>query len=263
MYGAIIGDIAGSTYEFSPVKEKGVPFFAAGSMPTDDSVMTVAVAEALLLCPKGATDEEIKVMLVKCMQAWGRRYPEGDYGGRFIHWIFSENPQPYNSYGNGSAMRVSPVGWLYDDMKTTRKMARLSAEVTHNHPEGIKGAEATAAAIFLAKSGSTKEEIRRYIEENFAYDLQRSCDEIRPDYHFDETCQGSVPEAIIAFLDGEDYRDAVCNAISLGGDADTQGAIAGSIAEPFFGIPDDLIEKCNGHLPQDMKAVVEDFYRQI
>ncbi len=258
MYGAIIGDMVGSIHEFLPIKQKDFPLFVQGSQPTDDSVMTIAVAEALL-----SSKDDTKTVLVEKMQDWGRRYPNAGYGGRFIHWIFSDDPEPYNSFGNGSAMRVSPVGWLYNDLHTVQKMARLTAEVTHNHPEGIKGAESTAAAIFLARTGATKGKIKEYIQEEFGYDLERTCDEIRGGYAFDVTCQGSVPESIIAFLDGKDYEDVIRNAISLGGDADTQAAIAGSIAEAFFGIPQDLIAECNRRLPLDMKKVVDDFYRAI
>ena len=195
------------------------------------------------------------------MQDWGRRYPNAGYGGRFIYWIFSPDPQPYNSYGNGSAMRVSPIGWWWDDLETTRQMARFSAEVTHNHPEGIKGAEATAVAIFMARTGASKDEIKEYIQREFAYDLDRTCEEIRKDYTFDVSCQGSVPEAIIAFLEGKDYEDTVRNAVSLGGDADTQGAIAGSIAEAFFGIPRELLAECRQRLPEEIKKVVDRFYQ--
>lgn len=261
MYGAVIGDMIGSMYEFRSMKDKGFPLFSDDSRLTDDSVMTVAVAEALLTLPKNATDEAIRDSFVAHMQDWGRRYPNAGYGGRFIYWIFSPDPQPYNSYGNGSAMRVSPIGWWWDDLETTRQMARFSAEVTHNHPEGIKGAEATAVAIFMARTGASKDEIKEYIQREFAYDLDRTCEEIRKDYTFDVSCQGSVPEAIIAFLEGKDYEDTVRNAVSLGGDADTQGAIAGSIAEAFFGIPRELLAECRQRLPEEIKKVVDRFYQ--
>lgn len=259
MYGAIIGDMIGSVYEFRSTKNKDFPLFSDDSCLTDDSVMTVAVAEALLALPSDATEEAFRESFVAHMQDWGRRYPNAGYGGRFIYWIFSDEPEPYNSYGNGSAMRVSPIGW-WDDLETTRQMARLSAEVTHNHPEGIKGAEATAAAIFMARTGASKDEIKEYIQREFAYDLDRTCEEIRKDYTFDVSCQGSVPESIIAFLEGKDYEDAVRNAVSLGGDADTQGAIAGSIAEAFFGIPEELLAECHQRLPEEIKKVVDRFY---
>ena len=174
-------------------------------------------------------------------------------------WLFLEGYEPYNSFGNGSAMRVSSAAWLYDDLDAVRHAARLSAEVTHNHPEGIKGAESTAAAIFLARTGNSKDEIKTYIEENFGYDLNRTCDEIRPTYHHIESCQRTVPEAIIAFLEGSDFEDVIRTAVSLGGDCDTLAAIAGSIAEAFYGVPEALKEECRLRLPEDMRAVLERF----
>ncbi|MBR6443992.1 MAG: ADP-ribosylglycohydrolase family protein [Firmicutes bacterium] len=263
MYGAIIGDIAGSEYEFSPTKDKNFKMFGKECEFTDDSVMTTAVAEALLDLTGDEKEDDIKDMFVGKMKRWGRRYPRAGYGGRFIMWLMTEDTKPYNSYGNGSAMRVSPVGWLYDDLETTRKMARLSAEVTHDHPEGIKGAESTAAAIFMARNGASKVEIKEYIEKEFGYDLDRTCNEIRPGYYFDVTCQGSVPEAFIAFLEGESYEDVIREAVSLGGDADTQAAIAGSIAEAFYGIPENLKAEADKRMTDDMKKVVKDFYARI
>ena len=260
MYGAIIGDIVGSIYEFTGNKKKNIPLFSPYCEPTDDSVMTVAVAEVLLNLTGVESEDAIKWKFVEAMKSWGKRYPNAGYGGRFNAWLHSPLSGPYNSFGNGSAMRVSPCGWLYDDMETTRKMARLSAEVTHNHPEGIKGAESVAAAIFMARKGSTKEEIKEYIEREFGYDLGRTCAGIRPEYAFDVTCQGSVPESIIAFLDGKNYEDVVREAVSLGGDTDTQGAIAGSIAEAFYGIPDEIIEKGKEFIPADMQEVISRFY---
>ena len=260
MYGAVIGDIAGSIYEFTSNKKKDFPLFSPYCEPTDDSVMTIAVAEVLLDLNGDEEEEAIKARFIKSMKEWGHLYPHAGYGGRFIGWLSSPVSEPYNSFGNGSAMRVSPCGWLYDDMDETRRMARLSAEVTHNHPEGIKGAESTAAAIFMARNGSTKEEIKAYIEDEFGYDLDRTCDDIRPEYVFDVTCQGSVPESIIAFLDGNDYEDVIRNAISLGGDTDTQAAIAGSIAEAFFGIPEEIIEQGKKFIPADMQEVIDRFF---
>lgn len=259
MYGAIIGDIVGSVYEFSPKKTKDFPLFSAKCEVTDDTIMTVAVAEVLLGLDGNEREEEIKSRFVQAMKTWGHKYPWGGYGGRFNAWLQSDSSEPYNSLGNGSAMRVSPCGWLYNDMETTRKMARLSAEVTHNHPEGIKGAEAIAAAIFMARKGASKEEIKEFVETEFGYDLGKTCDQIRPDCVFDETCPVSVPEAIIAFLDSTDYEDVIRNAVSLGADADTQAAIAGSIAEAFYGIPDELIEQAKAFIPEDIQKVVELF----
>ena len=259
MYGAILGDMIGSPYEFSRGhKTKDFPLFSAYSTFTDDTVMTIAVAEALL-DSRNKGEEETKAALTASMQKWGRRYPRAGYGGRFRQWLTEQNPEPYNSWGNGSAMRVSAAGWLYDTLEETLQKAAWSAEVTHNHPEGVKGAEATAAAIFLARTGRTKEEIKAYIEETFSYDLSRTCDDIRPGYHFDVSCQGSVPEAIICFLEGTDYTDTVRNAVSLGGDTDTQACIAGGIAETIYEIPEDLKEACRLILKPDLLEVLDRF----
>jgi len=241
MFGAILGDIIGSPYEFDRgQKVKDFPLFRESSMFTDDTVMTIAVAEAFMDAEKDAIDEEIRKLLVSSMRKWGRKYPFAGYGMRFSIWLAEPRPKPYGSYGNGSAMRVSPAAWLFNDLETVRKMARLSAEVTHNHPEGIKGAEATASAIFLARTGKTKVEIKEFIETEFHYDLSRTCDEIRPDYYHVESCMETVPEAITTFLEGESFEDVIRTAVSLGGDCDTLTAIAGSIAEGFYGIPEVL-----------------------
>ena len=241
MFGAILGDIIGSPYEFDRgQKVKDFPLFQESSIFTDDSVMTIAVAEAFMDVTAETPDEEIRKLLVSSMRKWGRKYPFAGYGMRFSIWLAETRPKPYGSYGNGSAMRVSSVAWLFEDLETVRKMARLSAEVTHNHPEGIKGAESTAAAIYLARMGKSKEEIKKYIEKEFGYDLSRTCDEIRPDYYHVESCMETVPEAITAFLEGESFEDVIRTAVSLGGDCDTLTAIAGSIAEGFYGIPDVL-----------------------
>ena len=196
------------------VSKRTVPLTHRGSHFTDDSVMTIAVAEALL-DTMGKSEDKVKEALVSSMQKWGHRYPNAGYGGMFYRWLRKKNPEPYRSFGNGSAMRVSSAGWLYDSMETTRKQARWSAEVTHNHPEGIKGAEAAAAAIYMARNGCSKEEIRKYIINEFGYDLSRTCDEIRPAYHHVETCQQTVPEAITAFLEGNDFEDVIRTAVSL------------------------------------------------
>ena len=250
MYGAILGDIIGSPFEFDRGdKTKEFDLFTKGCDFTDDSVMTIAVGPQ-------ATVKEIEEAVVTNMQDWGKRYPYAGYGGRFRYWLRERNPKPYGSYGNGSAMRVSAAGGLYDSLERTREVARATANVTHNHPEGIKGAEATASAIYMARNGSSKEEIKEYIEKEFHYNLDRTLDEIRPGYHMDETCQRTVPEAIIAFLESKDFEDAVRNAVSLGGDTDTLGAITGSIAEAFYGIPAVLIAECKSRIDKGMMTDV-------
>lgn len=261
MYGAILGDIIGSPFEFDRGdKTKYFKLFSRRSHFTDDSVMTLAVCEALLKVGQDAAVKEIEDAVITSMQSWGRRYPHEGYGGYFRRWLTAHYPEPYNSFGNGSAMRVSAAGWLYDSLEKTRVVAKATANVTHNHPEGIKGAEATASAIFMARNGSSKEEIKKYIENEFHYDLNRTLDEIRPSFHMDETCQKTVPEAIIAFLEARDFEDAIRNAVSLGGDTDTLGAITGSIAEAYFGISETLISECRNRINKDMRDVVDTFY---
>ena len=264
MYGAILGDIIGSPFEFDRGdKTKEFDLFTKGCDFTDDSVMTIAVGEALLAVGPEATVKEIEEAVVTNMQDWGKRYPYAGYGGRFRYWLRERNPKPYGSYGNGSAMRVSAVGWLYDSLERTREVARATANVTHNHPEGIKGAEATASAIYMARNESSKEEIKEYIEREFHYNLDRTLDEIRPGYHMDETCQRTVPEAIIAFLESKDFEDAIRNAVSLGGDTDTLGAITGSIAEAFYGISDVLIAECRSRIDEGLMTDIFDEFDHI
>ena len=264
MYGAILGDIIGSPFEFDRGdKTKEFDLFTKGCDFTDDSVMTIAVGEALLAVGPQATIKEIEEAVVTNMQDWGGRYPHAGYGGKFRHWLKEKNPKPYGSYGNGSAMRVSAAGWLYDSMERTREVARATANVTHNHQEGIKGAEATASAIYMARNGSSKEEIKEYIEREFHYDLSRRLDNIRPYYHHVESCQETVPEAIIAFLESKDFEDAVRNAVSLGGDTDTLGAITGSIAEAFYGIPAVLIAECKSRIDNGLMTDVLDEFAHV
>ena len=261
MLGAILGDIIGAPYEFdfNNIKTVDFPLFNEFSEFTDDTVMSVAVANALVKT-YGKDDETIKAELVRQMQALGRRYPGAGYGGRFWDWLFiTDNPEPYNSFGNGSAMRVSSAGWLYDTLEETLHAAHLTAEVTHNHPEGIKGAESTAAAIFLARNGKSKDEIKDYIVKNFGYDLDTTLDEIRPSYHMNETCQGSVPQAIRAFLEGSDYESTVRLAVSIGGDSDTIACIAGGIAEAYYGMPENLKAEALNRLSPDLCADVSAF----
>lgn len=257
---AILGDIAGSIFEFNPHKSVDVNLHDNRMDFTDDTIMTIAVADWIL------NDKKLtRIGLAHKMQEWGRKYPNpmGAYGGMFSQWLNSDNPKPYNSWGNGAAMRVSAVGFAFNTMEETLNIAKMSAEVTHNHPEGIKGAQATAAAIFMARTGSTKEDIRKYISENFDYDLNRTCDEIRPTYGFDGSCQGTVPESIIAFLDSKDYEDALKLCISLGGDADTMGAITGAIAGAYYHrIPASAYEFGMGKLPADIRNVVTKFHAE-
>ena len=260
MYGAILGDIIGSPYEFDMgSKTKDFPLFSQWSTFTDDTVMTVAVADAFLDAQPVSDPDWIRNRLINGMQRYGRAYPHAGYGGMFRRWLQSKDPQPYGSYGNGSAMRVSAVAWLYDDLAAVLRMAKLSAEVTHNHPEGIKGAQAAAAAIFLARTGHNKAEIKAYIQDTFHYDLNRTCDEIRPGYHHMESCQETVPEAITAFLEGESFEDVIRTAVSLGGDCDTLTCIAGAIAEGFYGVPENLKGECRARLPQRLLNVLDRF----
>lgn len=249
MYGAIIGDIAGSRYEFKRIKTKRFPLFPLFCDVTDDSIMTVAVARALMEWQEEGGD--LHEAMISHMRKLGHKYPNpvGAYGRHFKQWLRSYDPKPYKSCGNGSAMRVSPCGLLATSLEEALALAKISAEVTHNSYEGIKGAKAVAAAIYLAKTGHSKDEIRQYINKNF-YRLHKTLAEIRPAYHFNGTCQGSVPQSIIAFLESESYEDAVRNAVSLGGDADTMAAIAGSIAWSYY--------KCynGGKLDEKMKKLL-------
>ena len=257
-----MGDMIGAPYEFdrSSKKKDFGPLFIEHSHFTDDSVMTVAVAEALMDTLE-SNDDEIKTALTVSMQKWGRRYPKAGYGYMFASWLLSEHPEPYGSFGNGSAMRVASAGWLFDTLEKTRHIAKLTAEVTHNHPEGIKGAEATASVIFLARNGISKPEIKDYVIKEFKYNLSRTCDEIRPEYSHIETCQKTVPEAITAFIEGSDFEDVIRTAVSLGGDCDTLTCIAGSMAEAFYDIPADLVNECEKRLTNDMLDVVERFLK--
>lgn len=254
LMGAILGDIAGSIYEFDPHKSTDINLQDKRMDYTDDTIMTIAVADWILNDKRHTMNG-----LVERMQQWGRRYPHpmGAYGNMFSQWLRSDNPMPYNSWGNGSAMRVSAVGFAFDTLEETMNVAKKCAEVTHDHPEGIKGAQATAAAIFMARTGSPKEVIRRYITDTFGYNLDRSCNDIRPTYRFDGSCQGTVPESIIAFLDSKDYEDALRLCISLGGDADTMGAITGAIAGAYYNkMPYALYEFGMEKLPKDIQNVV-------
>ena len=265
MYGAIFGDIIGCRFEFDRGgKTKDFELFTTDDTFTDDTVMTAAVAEGLLAAGKDASAAEIREAVTHSMRTWGRRYPDAGYGRKFMNWLFSDGePKPYGSFGNGSAMRVAAAGWLYDTIERTREAAAATAEVSHNHPEGIKGAECTAAVIFLSRTGAPKEKIKAYVEKEFGYDLSRSVDEWRPLHAHVETCQDSMPKALVSFFEGESYEDAVRNAVSLGGDTDTIGAIAGAMAEALYGIPDAIMAQGKKYLPDDILQVLEAFDRTL
>lgn len=256
--GAVIGDIVGSTHEFLQTKSTDFDFYTDNNHYTDDSVMTIAVADWLISTPKPISNNTLPAI----MRKWGRKNPLAGYGRMFRRWLMSDyeaDQRPYNSFGNGAGMRVSACGFFAQSLDEAMHLAKLSAEVSHNHPEGIKGAQAIASAIFLARQHQPKDSIREYITRQFNYDMDRSCDGIRPDYEFNETCQGSCPEAIIAFLDSSDFEDAIRLAISLGGDSDTIGAMTGSIAAAYYGIPDNIASKALEYLPEDMVEVIEKF----
>ena len=263
MIGAIIGDIIGSAYEFDPVKTKDFPLWTHKTYVTDDSIMTVAVGKALLR--NHLQGDDLYNAMVEEMRAFGRRHPDGGYGLSFRRWLYCENPQPYNSFGNGSAMRVSACAYAAKTLEQALALAEISALVSHNHPEGIKGAQAAAAAVFMARTGASKAEIRKYINQHF-YPLTQTLDEIRPDYYFNEICQDTVPQAIISFLESENYEDAIRNAVSLGGDADTLAAITGAIAWAYYGrdgkTPDMVkLEEIvrTWYLTEDLLQVVDQF----
>ena len=266
MLGAITGDIIGSIYEANNIKTKKFDLFTDKNRFTDDTVMTFAVAEALM---NGGGNENF----IRFMKRYGLLYPRAGYGGTFVRWLASDTTEPYNSWGNGSAMRVSSCGWIAnldipieEGLKLTEDLAKKSAEVTHNHPEGIKGAQATAVSIFFMRHGKSKnaikeykEKLKDYIKDRFEYDLDFTIEEIRPIYRFDVSCQGSVPPAIVSFLESENFEDAIRNAISIGGDSDTIGAITGSIAEAAYGVPEDIKEKSMSYLDGRLKGVYENW----
>ena len=256
MFGAVTGDIIGSIYEFNNIKSKDFPLFGQGCDFTDDTVMTVAVANALHTYRQQKSLSAFRDEVAAQMRALGEKYPNRGYGGRFARWLADKTMGPYESFGNGSAMRVSPTAWLGGDMEEVLHLARLTAEVTHNHPEGIKGAQATAAAIFLAPTGHDKAKIKAYVERKFGYDLSRTCDEIRPTYHHLESCQETVPQAITAFLESRDFEYALRTAVSLGGDSDTLAAITGSIAEAFYGVPEELRHECRKRLTPELAEIL-------
>lgn len=253
MLGSMIGDIVGSVYEWHNIKTEKFDLFKSDCFFTDDTVLTTATAKVLM---GGINYDE-------AYQDFARRYPGRGYGGNFSHWIYAENPKPYHSWGNGSAMRVSPVGFAFNSVEEVLAEAERSAAVTHNHPEGIKGAQATALAILLGRQGADQKEIRQEIAERFDYDLNRTLHDIRPGYRFDVSCQGSVPEAIIAFLESTSYEDAIRKAVSIGGDSDTIACITGGIAEAFYGgVPEKIAIKGRSYLPEEFLDIVDEFYER-
>lgn len=254
MIGAIIGDIIGSVYEWQNIKRTDFDLYDPKCRWTDDTVLTIATADAVLH----------KKNYAEAYKEWGRRYPHAGYGSMFSSWLRIDNLEAYNSYGNGSAMRVSPVGWAFNDLQEVLAEAERSASATHNHEFGIHGAQAVASGVFLARQGKSKKEIKEYIADNFLYDLNRTLDSIRPDYRFDVTCQGSVPEAIIAFLESKDFEDAIRKAISLGGDSDTISCITSGLAQAYYGeMPNELVEFARKRLPKNMLEVVEAFEKKF
>lgn len=247
MLGAIAGDIIGSRFERNPIKTTDFELFHPGCRFTDDSVLTLAVADHIVL----GSD------LVDTLKEYFHQYPNAGYGTGFLQWASSPSREPYNSFGNGSAMRVSPVGFAFDSLEVVLDKARATAQVTHNHPEGIKGAQATAAAIFLARTGNSKKEIKSFIEKQFQYNMNDSLAALRPQYTFDATCPGSVPQAITAFLESENFEDAVRKAVSLGGDSDTQACIAGGIAHAFYGkLPDIFSAEVHSRLEVPLRQIL-------
>lgn len=279
MLGALIGDTVGSIYEFCNIKTTDFPLFSDGSSFTDDSIMTIAVADWLLHDPVRSQQG-----LEDCLVKWGHKYPDAGYGGAFSRWLFTPEFQsvfrdrntetsdsipygvrhPYNSWGNGSAMRASACGWLAQSVEDALDLGRRSAMITHNHPQGIKGAQAVAAAIYLARTGSTKAEIYQYIEDTFGYDLTCNCDDIRPAYYFDESCQGTLPPALAAFFDSHDFESAVRLAVSLGGDSDTIACITGAIAEAFYHeIPSSIVEEMHHRLPKEFWTIINEVYAAV
>jgi ADP-ribosylglycohydrolase len=254
MLGAIAGDIIGSPYEFAPYKDVDFPLFRADSQFTDDTVLTVAVADTLL------NDLD----LIDTLKNYTKKYPNRGYGGSFSRWAAADARAPYNSWGNGSAMRTSTIGYWFKDKMDVLNNARIFAEVTHNHPHGIRGAQAVSLCVFMARNGASKEDIRREISRWFSYDLTATVDEIRPGYQFDVSCQGSVPQAIIAFLESTDFEHAVRLAVSLGGDADTMACIAGGIAEAFYGgVPAPIALETRERLPEEFLSVLDAFYARV
>ena len=256
MIGAIVGDIVGSIYEFDNHRSKDFPLFGKGCFATDDSIMTIAIAKAVIESAPEFTD--LSINAVKYMQEIGRPYPNCGYGGRFLSWMYSDNPQPYNSFGNGAAMRVSPVAYAARTIEHVKELSRAVTAVTHNHPEGIKGAEATAVATWMALKGAHKSDIRKMIVREY-YQLNFTLNEIRPSYRFNETCQNTVPQALQAFFESTDFEDAIRNAISVGGDSDTLAAITGAVAGAYYGVPEHIANKAVSYLDSELRSIYKEF----
>ena len=269
MVGAIIGDMVGAPYEGKPYTptNKHFPLLTEESRCTDDSIMTVAIADALMRIPKDADEQTVKTAVIKSMKMWGRKYPFVGYGASFSNWLASKNRKPYGSWGNGAVMRVSPVGWLYDTLPRTLEVAKWVTEVTHNHPDAIKGAQCIAEAIYMARkkdvSHRTKASMKKRLARKYGYDFNRTCDEIRPEHGFDVSCEGTVPEALISFFEANSYEDAVRNAVSLGGDTDTLGCIAGSVADAYWGIPTRLFYNAYDRLSFPIRKVITGFFLTV
>jgi ADP-ribosyl-[dinitrogen reductase] hydrolase len=254
MLGVICGDVIGSVYEGHNVKSKQFPLFSKGTRFTDDTVLTVAIADAILN----------RKYFGPTIHRYSLNYPSAGFGSRFKDWFKSKHPRPYGSYGNGSAMRVSPIGYAFNSIPEIMQMAEKSSVISHNHPEAIKGAQAIAVSIFLARTKKTKSEIKSYIEREFGYDLNRTIDSIRPGYKFDVSARGSVPESIISFLESNDYEDAIRTAISIGGDSDTIASMCGGIAEAYYGtIPADIVDKVRKFLPLNFLSIIDIFYQKV
>ena len=256
MIGAIAGDIIGSIYEFHNIKTKDFPLLTNKNLFTDDTVMTLAVAKAVMESWKGNWDYALLSQnAIQTMQDFGLSYPNAGYGGMFRHWIYESSPQPYNSFGNGAAMRVSACGFAAASIEEAKLLSNAVTKVTHNHPEGLKGAEATAVSIVLARQGMSKEEIKRYVNDNY-YTMNFTLDEIRPRYRFSATCQKSVPQALMAFFESDGFEDPIRNGISIGGDSDTIAAIAGGVAEAYYGVDEKLKNTVLSYLDGSLKAIL-------
>lgn len=259
MIGAIIGDIVGSRFEWNNHRAKDFELFTPECFATDDSVMTLAIGKALMESRPDWSD--LSEQAVRCMQEVGRPYPDCGYGGRFREWMYSANPRPYNSFGNGAAMRVSACGFMAKSLDEAKRLSKAVTGVTHNHPEGLKGAEAATVAIYMARTGSTLKEIREVIDREY-YPMNFTLDAIRDTYRFNETCQNTVPQALMAFFESAGFEDAIRNAISVGGDSDTLAAITGGVAEAFYGVPDDLRIKAEGYLDERLKKILDAYVRK-